>query len=121
MSKKLPRERRNLLVRMESILGNECYNANIQNYGPGGAREAEGRSFRYPVMLRDAEGGKIKVRTPLIPATATDDMVRGAYYAFGANQLDVMAGMERILQYLETHHGLVVAPSNAASVLARET
>jgi len=113
MSKKLPKERRALLVRMESILGNECYNANIQNYGPGGAREADGRSFRYPVMLRDAEGSKTKVRDLLIPASATDDMVRSGYYAFGANQLDVMAGMEKILQYLEKHHGLVVGNSSS--------
>lgn len=94
---------------MESILGGECYNANIQNYGPGGTREADGRSFRYPVMLRDAEGSKTKVRDSSIPATASDDMVRSGYYAFGANQLDVMAGMEKILQYLEKHHGLVIS------------
>lgn len=113
MSKKLSKERRALLVRMESILGNECYNGNIQNYGPGGAREAAGRSFRYPVMLRDGEGEKSKVRDSLIPATATDDMVRSGYYAFGANQLDVMAGMEKILQYLEKHHGLVIDASSS--------
>ncbi|MBW6453783.1 MAG: hypothetical protein K0A92_08400 [Methyloprofundus sp.] len=100
MSKKLSKERRALLVRMESILGNECYNANIQNYGPGGAREAAGRNFRYPVMLRDAEGSKSKVRESPIPATATDDMVRSGYYAFGANQLDVMAAKEKVLQYI---------------------
>lgn len=93
---------------MESILGNQCYNGNIQNYGPGGVREAEGRSFRYPVMLRASDGTKTKVRETYIPPKATDDMVRGGYYAFGANQLDVMAGMEKILQFLEKHHGLVV-------------
>ena len=114
MSNKLTTERRNLLVRMESILGNECYNGNIQNYGPGGAREADGRSFRYPVMLRDAEGSKTKVRDQFIPATATDDMVRSGYYAFGANQLDVMAAVEKILQYLEKNHGLVVSNSSRA-------
>lgn len=109
MQKSLSKGRRELLVRMESILGSECYNANIQNYGPGGVREAEGRNFRYPVMLRAADGTTTKVRDTFIPPTATDDMVRGAYYAFGANQLDVMAGMEKILQYLEKHHGLIVA------------
>jgi hypothetical protein len=93
---------------MESILGNECYNANIQNYGPGGVRKAEGRSFRYPVILRAADGTRTKTKDTFIPSTATDDMVRSGYYTFGANQLDVMAGMEKILQYLEKHHGLVV-------------
>ncbi|MBW8832858.1 MAG: hypothetical protein JF606_26390 [Burkholderiales bacterium] len=93
---------------MESLLGSECYNANIQNYGPGGVREAEGRSFRYPIMLRAADGSTTKVRDSVIPPTATDEMVRSGYYAFGANQLDVMAGLEKILWYLEKHHGLVV-------------
>jgi len=48
----LQKSRRQVLVRLESILGNACYNANIQNYGPGGIREAEGRSFRYPLLIR---------------------------------------------------------------------
>lgn len=41
-------------------------------------------------------------------------MVRSGYYAFGANQLDVMAGVEKILQYLEKNHGLVVSNSSRA-------
>lgn len=28
-----------LLIKMEQIIGNECYNGNIQNYGPGGVWE----------------------------------------------------------------------------------
>jgi hypothetical protein len=111
MSTKISKERRALLVRMESILGNECYNGNIQNYGPGGVREADGRNFRYPIMLRDEQGEKTKVRQSHIPATATDGMVRSGYYAFGANQLDVMAAMEKILQLLEKNHGLVIGAS----------
>jgi len=33
---------------------------NIQNYGPGGVREAAGRSFRYPITFRSDDGVKIK-------------------------------------------------------------
>lgn len=40
---------RDLLTRMEAIIGSECYNSNIQNYGAWGVWEGEGRSFRYPV------------------------------------------------------------------------
>ena len=40
-----------LLIRMERIVGNECYNQNIQNYGPGGVREGDGRSYRYPITF----------------------------------------------------------------------
>ena len=42
MVDKLPKARRKALIQLESILGNECYNASIQNYGPGGIREADG-------------------------------------------------------------------------------
>lgn len=107
MSKPMSKARRELLIAMESLLGNECYNASIQNYGPGGVREADGRSFRYPVMLRASDGAKTKVREHRIPATASNEMVRSGYYQFGANQLDVMAGLERILEYLEKRHGFV--------------
>ena len=41
-----------LLIRIEKIIGSECYNANIQNYDPRGVWQGEGRSFRYPVTLR---------------------------------------------------------------------
>lgn len=108
MPKPLSKARRQLLVRLEGLLGSQCYNASIQNYGPGGVREAEGRSFRYPVTLRAADGRATKVRDALIPDSASDEMVRSACYAFGANQLDVMAGLEKILEHLERHHGLVV-------------
>jgi hypothetical protein len=107
MPKPMSKARRELLIAMESILGNECYNASIQNYGPGGVREADGRSFRYPIMLRAADGTKTKVREQRIPSTASTEMVRSGYYQFGANQLDVMAGLERILEYLEKQHGFV--------------
>ena len=72
------------------------------------AREADGRSFRYPLMLRSADGTKTKVRDRRIPPDASDEMVRSGYYQFGANQLDVMAGLERILQYLEEHYGFAL-------------
>jgi hypothetical protein len=36
MAKKLNERRRRLLIRLESIIRNECYNANIQNWAPGG-------------------------------------------------------------------------------------
>ncbi len=93
---------------MESILGNECYNANIQNYGPGGVREADGRAFRYPLTIRDGDGSTTKIRETAIPPTISSETLLSGYYAFGANQLDVMTGLNRILQYLEKHHGLVI-------------
>jgi hypothetical protein len=93
---------------MESILGNECYNGNIQNYGPGGVRESDGRAFRYPLTLRGKDGAVTKIRDAHVPsATSTEDLLRG-YYAFGANRLDVVAGLDKILTFLEQQHGLVI-------------
>ncbi len=106
MAKALSKFRRALLVEMESILANECYNASIENYGPGGVREAPGRAFRYPITFRDAIGAKTKVRSLAGYSHVSDDMVRSGYYAFGANQLDVMTGLEKILQFLERRCGL---------------
>ncbi|WP_124552186.1 hypothetical protein [Methylophilus methylotrophus] len=40
-----------LLIELEKIVGNECYNGNIQNYGSWGELESEGRKFRYPVKF----------------------------------------------------------------------
>ncbi|MBZ9755261.1 hypothetical protein LB524_08180 [Mesorhizobium sp. ESP6-5] len=60
--KKLTKARKTLLIKFESIIGNECYNANIQNWGPGGVFQGEGREFRYPITFRDEEGTKIKKR-----------------------------------------------------------
>ncbi len=106
MTRPLSPARRRLLLQMENIIANECYNASIENYEPGGVSEAPGRSIRYPLTLRAQDGLKLKVRGPFIPGSASDDMVRSGYYAFGANQLDVMNGLEKILQLLEREHGL---------------
>lgn len=114
MSEQLSNARRKLLVRMESMLGGECYNQNIQNYGPGGVREAAGRSFRYPLTVRAKDGSTTKVRDSSVPAAIPSDTLLSGYYAFGANQLDVMASLNRILQYLERHHGLVIEPAPQA-------
>lgn len=108
MPQPVSNERRKLLVRMESMLGSECYNANIQNYGPGGVREADGRSFRYPLTVRAKDGTKTKVHETSVPTSIPNDTLLSGYYAFGANQLDVMVSLNRILDYLERHHGLVI-------------
>ncbi|WP_234267569.1 hypothetical protein [Hydrogenophaga sp. NFH-34] len=108
MVDKLPKARRKALVQLESILGNECYNASIQNYGPGGVREADGRAFRYPLMVRLSDQEKQKIRDHWVPDKISDEALRSGYYAFGANQLDVMTALDKILQHLENHHGLVI-------------
>ena len=39
-----------LLIKMESIIGNECYNQSIQNYGPGGIWEV-GKAVPFGIQL----------------------------------------------------------------------
>lgn len=108
MTEKIPKARRELLVQLESILGNECYNASIQNYGPGGVRESDGRSFRYPLMVRLNDEEKLKIRDSSVPENVSDSALRSGYYSFGANQLDVMSALERMLRHLEQHHCLKI-------------
>lgn len=108
MTDAISNSRRRVLVKLESILGAECYNGNIQNYGPGGTREAAGRGFRYPLMVRLSDGTKRKIRDDYVPEAISDDELRSGYYAFGANQLDVVTALDRMLKYLERHHGLVI-------------
>ena len=108
MTVEFPKTRREVLVQLESILGNECYNGNIQNYGPGGTREASGRAFRYPLMVRLSDQEKLKIRTQSALEDIPDTALRSGYYSFGANQLDVMVAFEKILAYLEKNHGLII-------------
>ncbi len=49
---KLTTKRLALLREMEAIIGDECYNGNIQNWGPNGAFYGTGREFRYPTNIQ---------------------------------------------------------------------
>ena len=37
-----------------------------------------------------------------------DDLLRSGYYAFGANQLQIIRGLEKVLDLLEREHGLEI-------------
>lgn len=89
---------RNLLIELEEIVGNECYNGNIQNYSSWGELDSEGRSFRYPVKFSNGrnEYKKWKV-TNDIPS---EDLITG-YYAFGANELGIYRALYKVLKHLE--------------------
>lgn len=100
----MSKKRAQLLLELESLVGSECYNGNIQNWGPGGVFEGEGREFRYPITFTGESGNKLKKSykdLSLPPASAVT-----GYYAFGANQLHIMRGLDRVLRYLEEHHDL---------------
>jgi hypothetical protein len=97
---------RDILVRMESIIGSECYNANIQNYSAWGVWEGEGRSFRYPVTyIRDGQEEKRKARVDDLQPEA---LITG-HYKFGANELSIYRALVRIVDMLEADYGLKIA------------
>ncbi len=86
--KKLTKKRAKLLAELEQIVGNNCYNGSIQNYGPYGVYEGAGRYFRYPLTVSDAEGNTKKVRShrevdpnerllPFVPALRDVDVSDG--------------------------------------------
>lgn len=94
---------RELLVRMEAIIGDECYNDNIQNYGSWGVWEGEGRSFRYPVtVLRNGESEKRRSRFDDLQA---EELVTG-HYKFGANELSIYRALVKVIDMLEAEYGL---------------
>jgi hypothetical protein len=92
---------RDLLIRMEAIIGQECYNGNIQNYSSWGEWEGEGRSFRYPVtFIRNGEEEKRRSNTADL---AHEELVTG-YYKFGANELNIYRALVRIIDMLEAEY-----------------
>jgi hypothetical protein len=97
-----------LLIEMENIVGNECYNKNIQNYESWGVLSFSGRSFRYPVQFRK-DDAKYKTRS-VNDTIPSEDLITG-YYAFGANELGIYRALYKVLQHLEENHGLIL-PEN---------
>lgn len=97
------KKRLELLRKLESFVGNECYNANIQNWGPGGKFEGKGREFRYPLTIIGKDGQKSRAKSDeRLPA----DVAVTGHYAFGANQLHIVRALDQILGYLEENHQL---------------
>lgn len=102
----ISKKRAELLARLEDIIGSECYNDNIQNWGPGGVYEGEGRDFRYPVTFIDTHGKKIKKRSAAIDLPA--EIIRTGHYAFGANRLHIVMGLDRVISFLEREYDLKI-------------
>ena len=102
-SSKLTKKRAKLLAELEHIVGKNCYNGNIQNYGAGGSFEGEGRHFRYPLTMIDEGGNKRKRSYPPV-SDIPPEMVSTGYYAFGANRLHIIKALSEVLQMLEDRY-----------------
>lgn len=92
-----------ILIELENIIGNECYNGNIQNYSSWGEMESEGRSFRYPVKFYN---GKDEYKKWNISADIPSEELITGYYPFGANELNIYRALHKVLKHLEKSHGL---------------
>ena len=97
-------KRKRLLIELEEIVGNEFYNANIQNWGPGGVFEGEGRGFRYSVTFQEKGGKTIKTKH-VDPALPSETIMTGIYKV-GANELSIMRALDQIVSLLERRYGL---------------
>lgn len=94
---------KNILIDIENIIGSECYNGNIQNYGRWGELESEGRPFRYPVKFYDGEN---EYKRKIVPRDIPAEQLISGYYPFGANELNIYRALHKVLKYLEAEHGL---------------
>ncbi len=104
MGKKITKDRAEVLARLEQIVGSNCYNGSIQNYGPGGSFEGAGRDFRYPLTVVDADGTKRKKRSAAVDETP--EAISTGYYSFGANRLQIIHALNEVLEYLERNANL---------------
>jgi hypothetical protein len=96
---------RELLIRMEQIIGSECYNAHIQNYGPGGTRQGDGRRFRYPAKyIKDGKVTDGGTRPKDMPA----EVLITGHYRFGANRLGIHSALLKVIEMLEADYGLKI-------------
>ena len=106
MQQPLSEARKRLLIRLESLIGEECYNASAHNWTPDGTFLGAEERFRYPLTFRDGNGRTVK--SWMVEESMPTAMLRGGHYAVGADELHIMTALERMLDYLETHHGLKI-------------
>ncbi len=82
----MDKKRKRLLIDLEKIVGNEFYNAHIQNWGPGGVFEGDGRAIRYPITFIDKDRSIFK--TKQVDDKLPSDTIATGSYRLGANELD---------------------------------
>ena len=102
--------RKELLAKLESIVGEHCYNGNIRNFS-GDTQLDDGSWFRYPVTAV-FQGKPEKWKNLRVGLIEDSDFVR-AHYSFGANQLFIIYALDELLTYLEQNHGLTLPQDQA--------
>ena len=103
---KIPAKKRELIGKIESIIGNNCFNGHIQNWGPGGVYEGSGRYYVYPITFQRQDGSKLKKKHDRRASDLSDDEYLTGHYAFGANKLAINRAIAEVVEMLERNLGL---------------
>ena len=93
-----------LLIDIERTIGQHCYHAYMQNYGPGGIWEGEGRSFRYPVTVVGAEMHERKYKN--LPEDISAEALVSGFYKFGTTELSIMRALVDVVRMIEREYGI---------------
>ena len=97
--------RMELLAKLEHIVGQNCYNGNIQNWGANGHYEGEGRGFRYPLTVFKKDGEKLKRKHPDV-SDLPPEVIATGHYVMGANKLHIIRALDDVLKFLEDNNDL---------------
>lgn len=97
--------RMELLAKLEDLVGQNFYNGSIQNWGPNGRYEGEGRGFRYPLTMQGDDGVKFKRKHPDASDLAPEIIATG-HYVMGANKLHIIRALDDVLKFLEDNNSL---------------
>jgi hypothetical protein len=89
---------RDLLIALEDIIGNECFNMNkSEPWERYGMLSPPGPRYRYPLSIGPDSDLKVRSITPDI----NNCYLMSGRYTFGANQLDIFRGLYKALIYLQ--------------------
>jgi hypothetical protein len=109
---------RRLVEDIEQIVGGHFYNAKIQNYGPGGVWEGEGRAFRYPLSIVDSENESRK-HWKVPSALPAEHLVTG-HYKLGTNELGVVRAIIDVIELLERRYGIDLSDMSVRANIEEE-
>lgn len=90
-----------LIKELEYIVGKNVYNKASKNH----ETDENGEMIRYPCRMRDPKDDvTYKYKGKLYDATA--ESIIGAFYKFGANNLNIGDALIELLEYLEDRYDL---------------
>lgn len=97
----MSQHRPELIAQLEYIVSKNCHNQFTQNYdGP------DGRTYRYPVHMKNPNDHNAWYTYRGIIDDATDESLGTLHYKFGANDLYIGDALIQILDYLEDRYNI---------------